>query len=161
MTDSEWTRALSVRMPATHRGVRVVRHQVRHFARLEGVAEGEIDSLCLVVSELLANVVDHGGGGGAMTEEDLIVPVEMGLDFELSAVSWRMTVSDQGGGDPEEVRALLKSEEPPDLEDARGRGLFLMRETVDELSARASSDGLGIAIVAVRNFQAPGEGASA
>ncbi len=161
MTAPEWTRALSLRMPATHRGVRIVRHQVRHFARMEGVAQGEIDSLCLVVSELLANVVDHGGGGGAMSEENLITPVEMGLEFELSSGSWRMTVSDQGGGDPGEVSALLKSEEPPDLEDARGRGLFLMRETVDELSARASSDGLGIAIVAVRHFQSPGDNPSA
>ena len=137
-------RELTLDLPAAHRDVRVARHVVRHFARLEGVRNDEIEKLVLIVSELLANAVDHGGGPPAMTEHDLVGNTRMRLLLEIGAHEWRLAVSDEGGGDPARVRHALRSVQLPDLEDERGRGLYLMRQMVDSMEVDQSSDGRGL-----------------
>ena len=137
-------RELALDLPAAHRSVRVARNVVRHFARLEGVKDAEIEQLVLVVSELLANAVDHGGGPPAMTEEDLVQDTRMRLSLEISPHEWRLAVSDEGGGDPARVRHVLRSAQLSDLEDERGRGLYLMRQMVDSMEVDQSSDGRGL-----------------
>ena len=97
----------SLDLPAAHRGVRVARNVLRRFARMQGMAPRDIDELLLVASELLANAIDHGGGGAALREEELESDVRMGLGFTLTPEEWVLEVSDQGGGDVEEVRALV------------------------------------------------------
>jgi anti-sigma regulatory factor (Ser/Thr protein kinase) len=143
-------RELSLDLPAAHRGVRVARNVVRHFARLEGVADGEIEPLVLIVSELLANAVDHGSGGPAMTEHDLVGDPRMRLALVIDEREWRLAVTDEGGGDPERVQRALRSAQMPDLEDERGRGLFLMRQMVDGMEVDRSHDGRGLTFRIVR-----------
>ncbi len=137
-------------LPATHEAVRVARHMVRHFARLNGMPETERDRLVLVASELLSNAVDHGGGGAALDESQLVNGVGMLMELDVLPGSWRLAVSDEGGGDPKRFRDLLSKSELPDLEDDRGRGLYLMRTTVDRLDVTKSADGKGLCITAVR-----------
>ena len=142
---------LALDLPAVHRGVRVARHVVRHFARLEGVGDREIEQLVLIVSELLANAIDHcGNGKPAMTEHDLDGDPRMKLSLVVGDVEWRLSVSDEGGGDPTRVRNALRSAQLPDLEDERGRGFFLMSAMVDELKVDRSSDGKGLTFTAVK-----------
>jgi anti-sigma regulatory factor (Ser/Thr protein kinase) len=135
---------LALDLPASHRSVRVARNVVRHFARLEGVKDCEIEQLVLVVSELLANAVDHGGGPPAMTEQDLVKDTRMRLLLEVGTHEWRLAVSDEGGGDPARVRHAIRSSQLPDLEDERGRGLYLMRQMVDSMEVDQSADGRGL-----------------
>lgn len=135
---------LSLDLPAAHRGVRVARNVVRHFARLQGMKDHDVESLTLVVSELLANAIDHGGGNAALTEDDLESDVRVRLDLVLNQVQWSVFVTDQGGGDPDEVRRILDGNEFPDLDDDRGRGLYLTRQMVDEMGVERSSDGKGL-----------------
>src|SRR5262245_14731941 len=144
MTLRDHKHELALDLPAAHRSVRVARNVVRHFARLEGVKDAEIEQLVLVVSELLANAVDHGGGPPAMTEDDLVNDSRMRLSLEISPHEWRLAVSDEGGGDPARVRHALRSAQLPDLEDERGRGLYLMRQMVDSMEVDQSSDGRGL-----------------
>lgn len=144
MTLRDHKHELALDLPAAHRSVRVARNVVRHFARLEGVKDGEIEQLVLVVSELLANAVDHGGGTAAMNENDLVNNTRMRLALEIGAQEWRLAVSDEGGGDPARVRHALRSAQLPDLEDERGRGLYLMRQMVDTMEVDRSSDGRGL-----------------
>jgi anti-sigma regulatory factor (Ser/Thr protein kinase) len=139
---------LSLDLPAAHRGVRVARNVLRRFGRLQGMADGDVDSLALIVSELLANVIDHGGGDAAMEEGDLETDARMQLQFELEAHRWILSVTDQGGGDPDEVRRLL--EETPALDDDRGRGLFLMRQMVDEVAVVKNANGRGLTLRATK-----------
>jgi len=148
-------RRLRLELPATHRAVRVARHMVRHFARLEGVAGEELETLTLVASELLGNAVDHGGGGAAMEEDDHAVPVAMDMELGLTGTGWTLAVTDRGGGDPEELRSLFSGDGVPDLEDERGRGFFLLRQLVDRIDVERSADGAGLTLVAVREH---GEG---
>ncbi len=145
---------LSLNLPAVHRGVRIARNVLRHFARLWGMEARDIDGLLLVVSELLANTIDHGGGNAAMTEADLEEEVSMRLEFELRHETWALRVTDQGGGDPEEIRALLEPDGLPDLEDERGRGLFLLKEMVDSMEVERSADGLGLTLTARKSHGA-------
>lgn len=149
MTDPR--RELSLDLPAVHRAVRVARSVVRRFARLEGVADADVEAILLVLSELLANAIDHGGGGAAMHESEN-GGVRMRTQVLLEAERWSVRVHDEGGGDPEPIRQLLGSQEPPDLEDERGRGFFLMNQLTDELSVERSEDGRGLTIVARKRY---------
>jgi len=141
---------MTLDLPAVHRGVRLARNVVRHFTRMWGMADGDVESLVLVVSELLANTIDHGGGGKAMTESDLDSDVRMKLSFEIGDETWTLRVSDQGGGDPVEVRRLIEPDGLPDLEDERGRGFFLLAQMVDRLEVERSPDGLGLTLIATK-----------
>ena len=144
---SDAPRDLRLDLPAAHSAVRMARHLVREFAS-EYVAEGEIETLELVTSELLSNAVDHGGGNSAMEESDLDAPVRMLLALEVSVVSWKLEVSDEGGGDPIEVEALMHPDGLPDLEDERGRGFFLLSSMVDTMSVRRTENGRGLVLSA-------------
>jgi anti-sigma regulatory factor (Ser/Thr protein kinase) len=145
---------LSLDLPAAHRGVRVARSIVKRFARLEGLDRREADSQAVVVSELLMNVIDHGSAEAAMTEDDLDHKVRMRFTLLIHDGGWQVSVSDQGGGDPDRVRRLLEAKQAPDLEDERGRGLYLLRQMVQRVEVRASPDGRGLTIIANRVYDA-------
>lgn len=143
---------LRLDLPAVHRGVRVARSVLQRFARMQGMGREDTDALALVTSELLANAIDHGGGEAAMTEEDLEDDVRMRLEFEMGPDSWVLSVTDQGGGDPEEVKSQLESAACFDLEHDRGRGLFLLRASVDRFDVRASPDGAGLTFRVTKGY---------
>lgn len=137
---------LDLDLPAAHRYARVGRRVARSFARLEGVTGPALDELSLVVSELLSNCVDHGGGGGAMEAADRDGDVRMRLELEIGVGTWELLVSDQGGGAVEDVLPFVDAEPEVALLDERGRGFLLLREMVDTLGVEASKDGLGLGI---------------
>ena len=145
-------RELRLDLPAAHSAARMARHLVREFASREGLPAEELDSLLLIADELLSNAVDHGGGEAAQDESDLAEPVRMSLALALRDDGWVLEVSDEGGGDPRQIEALLHPTEVPDLEDERGRGFFLISTLVQSLSVRRREDGLGLAITAVRLY---------
>jgi len=134
---------LALDLPAVHAEVRAARNVVRHFARMEGVRSSEIDQLVLIVSELLANAIDHGGNG-AMTHHELQGNPRMRLALVIGDHEWVLSVTDEGGGDPNRVRSAIKSAQLPDLEDERGRGLYLMHQMVDSMQVDSSADGRGL-----------------
>ena len=147
---SEMHRELKLSLPSVHRTVRIGRRVVQAFARTDGWADEEIETLMLITSELLANAVDHGGGGGAMSEEDLAAEARMGLSLSVDEATWRMEIEDCGGGDVAEAQELITNCSIGDLEDERGRGLFLVREMVDELGVREGAAGLVFYVVKTR-----------
>jgi len=139
---SSHRREVNLDLPCVHRAVRIGRRVVQTFARTDGLADEPIERLMLVVSELLANAVDHGGGGGAMSEQDLEGDVRMQLRLVFEDAGWRLEVEDAGGGDEAEAAELCARSTAPDIEDERGRGLFLVRDYVTELGVRAGAAGL-------------------
>ena len=146
MTTTEHKYELALDLPAAHRGVRVARNVVRHFARMEGVKDSEIEQLVLIVSELLANAIDHSGHGPAMDERELAGNPRMRLSLVIGQRDWTLAVSDEGGGDPERVRQAIQAAQLPDLEDERGRGMYLMRQMVDAMEVDLSPDRRGLTI---------------
>ena len=147
-------RELRLDLPAAHSAARMARHLLREFALREGVAPTEVESLLLIADELLSNAVDHGGGESAREELDLAEPVRMGLLLVLRDDGWVLEISDEGGGDPDLVEALLHPSDMPDLEDERGRGFWLISGLCQSLTVRRREDGLGLAITAVRLYAA-------
>lgn len=151
---------LRLDLPAAHSAARMARHLVRQFARQGGLPDAELDQLTLVADELLSNAVDHGGGGAAIEEEDNHLDgaeagPRMHMLLVVSAQSWEVRVADQGGGDPEVVRAMITPPDGvPDLDDERGRGFFLMAQLVDSLEVQRSADGLGLELIARRRAAA-------
>jgi anti-sigma regulatory factor (Ser/Thr protein kinase) len=143
---------LRLELPAVHSAARMARHLVRPFARTAGVRGKELDQLVLIVDELLSNAVDHGGGASALDLADQTDPIRMSLVLSIVGGVWTVGVSDQGGGDADEVDSLLHPEGFPDLEDERGRGFYLMAQMVDRMQVRASEDGLGLTLTATREF---------
>ena len=140
-------------LPATHSAVRRGRQLTREFALSEGLPPAEVQTLEFVTGELLDNAVDHGGGGGAREEADLPGDIRMGLLLQLGEGEWALTVSDQGGGSPEPIRLLLEPPDGvPDLGDERGRGFFLLRGLVDEITVARTPDGAGLAIRASNGY---------
>jgi len=139
---------LRLDLPAAHSAGRMARQVVRQFAEREGLSADEVGTLELVASELLSNAVDHGGGRSAMEESELEGDVRMHLALGVSESGWELCVSDQGGGRPDDVAHYLDGEVPPDLEDERGRGFYLLAQMVDELRVDRSRDGKGLAFVA-------------
>jgi len=147
-------RVLRLELPAAHTDVRIARNLVRRFARMLEMKERELEQLVLVVSELLANAIDHGGGGAAMSPSELAGDVRMGCVLRVSEEGWELSVSDQGGGDAEEVRRLIEPPDGlPDLEDDRGRGFFLLATMVDELEVQPSEAGDGLTFTARRRYE--------
>lgn len=139
---SSFERSLALELPCVHRAVRIGRRVAESFARTDGMADEAIEKLMLVVSELLANAVDHGGGKAAMTEADLDADVRMTMRLVLEDGGWRLEIEDQGGGDQVEAHGLIESANVMDLEDERGRGLFLVREMVEDFDVRVGERGL-------------------
>lgn len=143
---------LTLDLPAAHSAGRMARQVVGKFALEKGIVEDEIGTLELVASELLSNAVDHGGGGSAMEEKDIVGDVRMKLHLVAGPSGWVLRVADQGGGDPVEMEPFLDSNALPDLEDERGRGFFLLCQMVDDLSVVKSSDGKGLEFTATKRF---------
>lgn len=149
---------LSLDLPAAHSAGRMARQVVAKFAVERGLPEDEVSTLELVASELLSNAVDHGGGGAAMDEKDIVGNVRMKLELSVSPGGWEIRVGDQGGGDPEDVAHYLDQNALPDFDDERGRGFFLLVQMVDEISVERSADGKGLAFIARKKAGETGEG---
>ena len=143
---------LRLDLPAAHSAERMARGVLRQFAQREHVPEAEVETLEFVAGELLTNAVDHGGGERTLREEDLRSGVRMSLVLVVRPDGWTLRVGDQGGGDPDSLRARMADSDEPDLEDDRGRGFFLLAQMVDSLDVVRSEDGLGVEFVAVRTF---------
>jgi len=143
-------REIRLDLPAAHSAGRMARQVVGQFASREGLEGDELSTLELVVSELLSNAVDHGGGGAAMEEADIIGDVRMTLALVMREDGWELRVCDQGGGDPAELEPFLDPDGLPDLENDRGRGFFLMLGMLEKLSVQRSPDEKGLEIIAVR-----------
>ena len=148
---------LGVVFPASHDQGVLCRRLLEGHAREVGIPDGEDAVLGFVTSELLTNAIDHGGGGGARTFQELGADVRIRSKLTVSATGWVLEVSDRGGGDPEEVRTFLDPEGLPDLENERGRGFFLLATSVESLTVEANPEGDGLTFRAERRYDSAGE----
>ena len=140
---------LHLEILAAHSLGRQARQQVRDFAQRAGVTGRDLETLTFIAGELIDNGVDHGGGGGAREASDLKSEVWLTVELEIDSRAWSVSMEDQGGGSPEVLSQLLgDSDTPPDLEDERGRGLFLLVQMIDEVEISASRDNKGVRIQA-------------
>jgi len=133
MNESTSPRTPRRRFPPTAASVRAARAFVDSVLEAERVSAPSLSTLRLVVSELVANAIQHGEG---------TLDVEVALD--LSDDDWLQLAVTSGanphGAMPDVPQWTIA---PPDA--TSGRGLGIVRELVDEVSSTAK-DG----VVAVR-----------
>lgn len=122
--------------------MRRARLQVEAFARAFGFPEPKVEDVALALSEAMFNALDHGCcPDGAMWVDVRWQPPRR---LEIAV--------EDGGPDPErceELRKALFADPPdlPDVEQERGRGLFLIRARSDEVKVELGARGVRVVLV--------------
>jgi anti-sigma regulatory factor (Ser/Thr protein kinase) len=117
---------ITLSFSANLRYVRPIRHFVSALCTLAKYSEDETESISLVTTEILNNSIEHG----AKSPDD-----EIDMTMTVTSDLFRCEVVDPGrGGDAFARAAVAKAARMPDLEEPRGRGLFLIKSYMDEMS---------------------------
>ena len=128
---------LALRFPADAHEVAPVRHQLRQWLQGSGFGEDEAGDLVLAVSEAVNNSVEHAYPGLA----DGTIEVRARVDADGTA---RVDVADHG-----------QWRVPPPALTTRGRGLLLMRESVDEVEIDRRASGTTVRLRRARSPALP------
>lgn len=114
---------MALRFPADAREVAPARHQLREWLQGSGFSEDEAGDLVLAVSEAINNSVEHAYPAPASGTVEVRARIANGGEVSVDVVDhgqWRV---------------------PPPALTMRGRGLLLMRESVDEVEIHRSASG--------------------
>lgn len=128
---------LAFRFPADAREVAPVRHRLRHWLEDSGFGEDEASDFVLAVSEAINNSVEHAYPG----------PVRGTVEVRARAEqdgTVRVDVADHG-----------RWRVPPPALTMRGRGLLLMRESVDEVEIDRTASGTTVRLRRARSPVGP------
>jgi len=110
---------------ATLEYVRAVRHFLEALCTASHYTEEESQAIALVTTEILNNSIEHGARGPA---DEIHLALCVRPDY------FRCEVRDPGRGGREfAATALDRAGHVPALDEARGRGLFLIRKNMDNL----------------------------
>lgn len=123
---------LALRFPADPPEVAPMRHQLREWLQDSGFTEDEAIDLVLAVSEAVNNSVEHAYPGPA--RGTIEVSARIGDDGAV-----HVDVTDHG-----------QWRVPPPALTTRGRGLLLMRESVDEVEIDRSANGTTVRLTRAR-----------
>ena len=130
--------------PLVHRftpstaAVPVARHLLRDWLERVPVDADTVDGLLVVASELCANAVRHASGAPGS------VSLRAWADGDAVVVEVR---DDGRADDVEAIDSPTFGDDVPDPEAEAGRGLFLVRQLTDELSATSDDDGTVVRVV--------------
>ena len=117
--------SVAISFSANLRYVRPVRHFISALCVLAKYDEDETESIALVTTEILNNSIEHGAAG----PED-----EIDVTMTVTADLFKCEVIDPGRGGPEfAAHAVERATAMPDLEEPRGRGLFLINNYMDQM----------------------------
>ena len=136
---------LELKLDSTLQSVDLAERLVRRFCKKVGCNEQQQNEIGLAVRETVANAVYHGNGCDARKK------VSVAAERRKSGVV--ISVRDEGPGfDPESVPDPL---DPANLLRASGRGVFLIRATMDEVKLRRLA-ARGMEITLVKHFSNSG-----
>lgn len=131
---------LELSLDSTMRTVDVAERLVRRFCKKARCTEEQQNEISLAVRESVANAVFHGNGCDAAKKVALAV--------ELRDGGLVICVRDEGKGfDPE---SLPDPRDPGNLMRERGRGVFLVNATMDEVTMRRRAASSGMEVIMVK-----------
>jgi anti-sigma regulatory factor (Ser/Thr protein kinase) len=105
--------------------------RIVHAASAAGLSPTQRDNLAVAVAEALANAAVHGNNLRAQRQVRVTVSVRPGVSAEIE-------VKDSGAGF--DVEGLNDPTEPAHVLATGGRGVFLMRRLVDDVSYNAAGN---------------------
>lgn len=124
----------SIVIPSTLKKLVTVERFAEKFANKNGLTEEEKDNLAIAVTEAVNNAIVHGN----KSDHSKKVHVE----FSISANELRAVIRDEGNGfDPNN---LSNPTDPENLLKESGRGIFILRSLMDDVSFSFSSKGTKI-----------------
>ena len=106
-----------------------------HIARRLGFDEESLHWTAMAVRESVVNAIAHGNGG----DQSKIVFIDYCATPESDPSDFVVTVRDQGAGfEPDAIKNPLT---PENMLSASGRGVFLIRQFMDEVTMHRSPQG--------------------
>ena len=133
-------------MPCGHQDVHLEIHSTiealdlvqavtEHIARRLGLDDESLHWTAMAVRESVVNAITHGN----RSDPSKIVFIDYSVAPESEPADFIVAVRDQGPGfDPETVKNPLT---PENMLSASGRGVFLIRQFMDEVSMRRAPQG--------------------
>lgn len=120
-----------------------------HVSRIAGVDEDTLHWINVAVRECVINAIKHGNRHDANKQ----VFVDFEVKVDEGGRDLLIRVRDEGEGfEPEEVADPLA---PENLLKSSGRGIFLIRNFMDDVQLRRPPDG-GMEVVMTKRIQKPG-----
>lgn len=134
---SKSKKTYEMEIPSIPEKIQEVERLAEKVAGELGFGQDEQDSLAIAVTEAVNNAIQHGNKGDRRKK--------VRVRFEISDNSVIVRVADQGAGfDPE---ALSDPLTPENLLKESGRGIFILRTLMDEVSFSFSDSGSEITMV--------------
>ena len=119
-----------------------------HLARAIGLDEDSLHWVSVAIRESVINAIKHGNRND--TAKRVFVEFETGTNADVPELAIR--IRDQGEGfDPEQVANPLEAE---NLLKSSGRGIFLIRNFMDDVQLQRAPEG-GMEIRMVKRVQPP------
>ncbi len=121
-------------LPSDFRWLGVVNAALQEIGQALDWAQADLNQISIAAIEAVSNAIEHGNGFQA----ELRVMVEMGVAEGRFCIA----VSDGGSGFEEtRLSAPAPAPDDPSFLGARGRGIFIMREIMDDISIRRDEAG--------------------
>lgn len=117
-----------------------------HIARRLGFDEEALHWTAMAVRESVVNAINHGNNG----DRTKIVFIDYTAVPESNPTTFIVCVRDQGDGfDPDILKNPLS---PENMLSTSGRGIFLIRQFMDDVSIRRAPDG-GMEVRMTKRFR--------
>ncbi len=125
--------------PARRQTLGLVRGAVRSRLEWLGADEDLVDSVVLVIDELVNNAIDHGGDYRAGDAR-----LRLAIALERDEVRLLFEDPEVPGDIVREIEGRLSASRngtPPPVDSPRGRGLFLIAAAIEDLQVAVSNTG--------------------
>ena len=126
--------------------VRPVRKMLEGLLYALEWVEDDVDDACLILTEILQNAVEHGSKGAGLERVQVVIHVRK--------TSVDLRVEDPGTGKDPRAALTRDVETPVPLEEARGRGLYLIHRMAATFERSILPSG-GLCVAARKECGAP------
>jgi serine/threonine-protein kinase RsbW len=124
-------------IPSDPEKIQVVERRTERFATRIGLSEDDIDSLGIAVTEVVSNAIKHGNRGD--------ISKKVHIEFILDDDKVKVVIRDEGKGfDPDDIANPL---DPENLYKDSGRGIFIVKELMDDVKYRFHKKGTEIILI--------------
>lgn len=128
---------IDVRFAAEPGPLRAARQRVRAALSASLASSHDVENALLVFDELASNAIEHGAGYRRGGE-----PLRVAFTCDGGDLALEFEDHDMPSADVKALRAVFAAGVPelPDLEDERGRGLFLIVTTLESIQVHAIAE---------------------
>jgi serine/threonine-protein kinase RsbW len=125
----------------------LVQAVTEHIARCLGFDDESLHWTAMAVRESVVNAITHGNAG----DPEKIVFIDYTATPASHPADFVVSVRDQGAGfDPETIKDPLR---PENMLNSSGRGVFLIRQFMDDVQMRRSPEG-GMEVRMIKHLRA-------